>query len=98
MELKQVEMEWVEMKQVEIEQVLCCLFITSDTDESALFCPYGGSVTKVNVIVNYRKQVGKDYSFVTMSTYDEAMNAIQQLSEYMYFGKPLPLRFKSNRK
>ena len=79
--------------------VLFVYNIGPDADENALwqlFCPYG-SVTKVNVIKDHQKQVGKGYGFVTMSSYAEAMNAIQQLNGYKYFGKPLQVSFKSNR-
>jgi ELAV/HuD family splicing factor len=79
--------------------VLFVYNIGPDADESALwqlFTPFG-SILKVNVIRDFQKNVGKGYGFVTMSSYAEAMNAIQQLNGYKYYGKPLQVSFKSNK-
>nr|QNN94691.1 ELAV2 [Malacoceros fuliginosus] len=80
--------------------VLFVYNIGPDANENGiwqLFAPFG-NIIKVNVIRDFQKDVGKGYGFVTMSSYAEAMNAIQQLNGYKYYGKPLQVSFKSGNK
>nr|QEN98431.1 Elav2 [Nephasoma pellucidum] len=69
-----------------------------DAQESTLwqlFSPFG-TIEKVNVIRDHAKNQCKGYGFVTMSTYEEAANAIQNLNGYNFTGgKPLQVSFKS---
>ncbi|KAK2149037.1 hypothetical protein LSH36_471g06036 [Paralvinella palmiformis] len=59
-----------------------------------LFSPFG-TIQKVNVIRDHSKNQGKGYGFVTMTSYPEAMSAIQGLDGYRYVGKPLQVSFKT---
>jgi len=78
--------------------VLFVYNIGTETDEYALwqlFCPYG-AVQRVNVMRDAQKKLGKGYGFVTMSNYDEAVWAIQNLNGFTFAGtKPLQVSFKS---
>lgn len=79
--------------------VLFVYNIGPDTDERALwqlFSPFG-TIGKVNVMRDFQKNMGKGYGFVTMSSYHEALNAIQQLNGYKYYGKPLQVSFKTSK-
>lgn len=67
---------------------------TTQEELSELFSLYG-TVTKVDVIWDYQKNMGKGYGFVTMPDYEEAAYAIQCLNGYNYAGKPLQVSFKT---
>jgi len=70
--------------------------MTGEDDVRQLFELYG-TVAKVDVIWDYAKNQGKGYAFITMSDFEEASYAIQQLNGYNYAGKPLQVSFKSNK-
>lgn len=67
---------------------------TTQEELTDLFSLYG-TVTKVDVIWDYLKHMGKGYGFVTMPDYEEAAYAIQCLNGYNYAGKPLQVSFKT---
>lgn len=58
-----------------------------------LFSPYG-NVLKVNVIYDNQKGKCKGYGFVTMSTWEEAENAIGCLNGYWINGRELQVSYK----
>lgn len=77
--------------------VLFVYNIGLDATESTLwqlFAPYG-AIQKVNCIFDHAKEQCKGYGFVTMSDYNDAVNAIQSLSGYYLNDKPLQVSFKS---
>lgn len=67
---------------------------TTQEELSNLFSLYG-TVSKVDVIWDYQKNMGKGYGFVTMPNYEEAERAIECLNGYNYAGKPLQVSFKT---
>jgi len=40
--------------------------------------------------------LSKGYAFVTMEKYNEALNAIEQLNNYLFHGKYFQVRFKNS--
>jgi RNA recognition motif-containing protein len=69
---------------------------TTQEELQQLFSLYG-TVTKVDVIWDQQKNMGKGYGFVTMPNYEEAVYAIQCLSGYNYAGKPMQVSFKTQK-
>nr|QEN98433.1 Elav2 [Phascolion cryptum] len=71
-----------------------------DATESTLwqlFSPFG-TIQKVNVIRDHVKNQCKGYGFVTMSSYEEASSAIDNLNGYLFTGSnPLQVSFKSSK-
>lgn len=65
--------------------------IGNDANERLLYQLFNmyGNIVKVNVIYDNQKQQCKGYGFVTMSTWEEAENAIYSLNGYWYNGKEL---------
>jgi len=71
--------------------------IGTDADERVLwqlFAPFG-AVQKVNIIMDKEKQQCKGYGFVTMTNYQDAVCAIENLDGYYHNGKALQVSFKN---
>lgn len=78
------------------EYVLFVYNIGVDTDERALwqlFQPFG-AIKKIAVVQDKDKNRGKNYGFVTMYDYQEAMAAIQHLNGLTYAERPLQVSLK----
>lgn len=84
------------------EYVLFVYNIGTDTDERALwqlFQPYG-AIKKIAVVQDkvQDKNKGKNYGFVTMFDYQEALLAIQHLNGLTFAEKPLQVSLKKAKK
>ncbi|KAK3587191.1 hypothetical protein CHS0354_016887 [Potamilus streckersoni] len=78
------------------QNILFVYNIGYDTTEKelwSLFSTYG-TVLKCNVIWDSQKGQGKGYGFVTMSMWQEGMNAIQELNGYHFKNGPITVSFK----
>lgn len=70
-----------------------------DTDEKSLwqlFSQYG-TIQKVNIIRDSSTGLSKGYGFISMSNYDEAIWAIENLNGFRYAGRPLQVSFKTQK-
>lgn len=61
----------------------------------SLFSQFG-PVVRVDIIVDFSTGLSKDYAFVTMSHYDQARQAIEQLNNVVFHGRHLQVRFKND--
>lgn len=78
-----------------------CIFVynlSPETDDSILWQLFGpfGAVQSVKVIRNYLNQKCKGFGFVTMTSYDHAVNAINSLNGVNVANRVLQVSFKSN--
>lgn len=81
------------------EFVLFVYNIGPDTNELYLgkLFSYYGTVVRVNVIRRGNSRESRGYGFVTMTNYQEAVNAITALNGYKFVNnKPLQVSFKRN--
>ena len=67
-------------------------FQATDRTLWQLFSPFG-TVQKVNIMLDHEKNQCKGYGFVTMTNYQEALNAINCLNGYPYQGRVLQASF-----
>lgn len=84
-----------------ISTVGWCIFIYNlgpDAEESLLWKLFGpfGAVQNVKLIRNYMNQKCKGYGFVTMTNYEDALNAINSLNGLAYGNRILQVSFKIN--
>ncbi|XP_037077377.1 ELAV-like protein 1 isoform X2 [Pollicipes pollicipes] len=80
-----------------------CLFVYNlapETEESILWQLFGpfGAVQNVKVIRDLQTNKCKGFGFVTMSSYEDALVAIQSLNGYALGNRVLQVSFKSNNK
>jgi len=77
--------------------VLFAYNIGTDTDDNSLYDLFSqyGTVEKATALKDKTTGKGKGYGFVTMTSYDEAVWAIENLTGFHYAGKPLQVSFKS---
>lgn len=80
-----------------------CLFVynlAADTEENVLWQLFGpfGAVLSVKVIRDPKTNKCKGFGFVTMSIYDEALCAIQNINGYSLGNRILQVSFKTNNK
>jgi len=78
-----------------------CIFVYNlapDTEDSVLWQPFGpfGAVQSVKVIRDFTTQKCKGFGFVTMSNYEEALIAIQNLNGFTLGNRVLQVSFKAN--
>ncbi|XP_070196064.1 ELAV-like protein 1 isoform X3 [Littorina saxatilis] len=78
-----------------------CIFVYNlapDTEDSVLWQLFGpfGAVQSVKVIRDYTSGKCKGFGFVTMTNYEEAMVAIQNLNGFTLGNRVLQVSFKSN--
>lgn len=70
-------------------------FNATDRTLWQLFSPFG-TVQKVNIMLDHEKNQCKGFGFVTMTNYQEALNAINCLDRYFFNGRVLQVRFKGD--
>jgi len=70
-------------------------FNATDRTLWQLFSPFG-TVQKVNIMMDHEKSQCKGFGFVTMTNYQEALNAINCLHKYCYNGRFLQVSFKGD--
>lgn len=78
-----------------------CLFVynlSAETEENVLWQLFGpfGAVLSVKVIRDPKTNKCKGFGFVTMSIYDEALCAIQNINGYTLGNRILQVSFKTN--
>lgn len=78
-----------------------CIFVYNlapDTEDSVLWQLFGpfGAVQSVKVIRDFTTQKCKGFGFVTMTNYEEAMIAIQNLNGFTLGNRVLQVSFKAN--
>lgn len=78
-----------------------CIFVYNlapDTEDSVLWQLFGpfGAVQSVKVIRDYTSGKCKGFGFVTMTNYEEALVAIQNLNGFTLGNRVLQVSFKSN--
>ncbi|RNA25640.1 ELAV 3 isoform X8 [Brachionus plicatilis] len=72
--------------------------LAPDTEENVLwqlFGPYG-AVQSVKIVKNFSNQKSKGFGFVTMTSYEEALNAINSLNGINIGNRILQVSFKSS--
>ena len=78
-----------------------CIFVYNlapDTEDSVLWQLFGpfGAVQSVKVIRDYTSGKCKGFGFVTMTNYEEALGAIQNLNGFTLGNRVLQVSFKLN--
>lgn len=78
-----------------------CIFVYNlapETEESILWQLFGpfGAVQSVKLIRNFTNQKCKGYGFVTMTSYEDAVNAINSLNGILLGNRILQVSFKTN--
>lgn len=78
-----------------------CIFVYNlapDTEDSVLWQLFGpfGAVQSVKVIRDFTTQKCKGFGFVTMTNYEEALIAIQNLNGFTLGNRVLQVSFKAN--
>lgn len=79
-----------------------CVFVYNlkpEIEENILWQLFGpfGAVQNVKVVKDFQTQKCKGYGFVTMTNYDEAVNAINSLNGFVLTNRPLQVSFKKNK-
>lgn len=79
------------------ETIVFVYGIGPETDENQLWQMFGeyGNISKVNVIWDHVKGVGKGYGFVTFTSYNEAAYAIQHMNGATHEGRTLQVSIKT---
>ena len=74
--------------------------LAPETEESVLWQLFGpfGAVQNVKVVRDPQTNKCKGFGFVTMTSYDEAIMAIQSLNGYALGNRVLQVSFKTNKK
>lgn len=72
--------------------------LASDTEENVLWQLFGpfGAVQNVRIVRNFSNHKSKGFGFVTMTSYEEALNAINSLNGINLGNRVLQVSFKSN--
>ncbi|CAF0726808.1 unnamed protein product [Brachionus calyciflorus] len=78
-----------------------CIFVYNlapETEESVLWQLFGpfGAVQNVKIIRNFSNQKSKGFGFVTMTSYEDAVNAINSLNGITVGNRILQVSFKTN--
>nr|AYN74329.1 elav [Nucula tumidula] len=79
-----------------------CIFVYNlapETEENVLWQLFGpfGAVQSVKVIRDFQTQKCKGFGFVTMTNYDESLNAITHLNGFALGNRVLQVSFKTNK-
>ena len=78
-----------------------CIFVYNlapETEENVLWQMFGpfGAVQNIKIIRDFQTQKCKGFGFVTMSSYDDAVNAINSLNGITLANRILQVSFKTN--